>query len=341
MDFMQLHLLNRFQRGFPLVPHPFAAVARQLGTDEDWVLDTLAQFTAAGTVVRVGPVFAPNTVGASTLAALSVPAGHLDAVAARVSAHPSSRTTTPARTNGTCGSWRAPRTPESLDRALAEIRTAADSGPVLDLRLEEEYHIDLGFNLEGGTRRVSCAPFRPSSGRVALVAAGAAARGCARLRVAAGRASFCRDRPSHRHAGERGDPAAEELGGPGRDPALRRDRPSRVAGLPSNAMAVWDVPDAEVSERGTALARIAGVTLCYRRRRALPDWPYNLFCMVHGQTAEEVEAELRVAIDQCELGQVSRRRPADARALQAARPDPLACRGGHPCLRSRSTRPIA
>jgi hypothetical protein len=26
------------------------------------------------------------------------------------------------------------------------------------------------------------------------------------------------------------------------------------------------------------------VTLCYRRPRRRPDWPYNLFCMVHAKT---------------------------------------------------------
>lgn len=301
MDFMQLHLLNRFQRGFPLVPHPFAAVARQLGTDEDWVLDTLVQFSAAGTVVRVGPVFAPNTVGASTLAALSVPVSHLDAVAARVSAHPSV-THNYARAH----EWNlwfvvSAAEPESLDRALAEIRNAADSGPVLDLRLEEEYHIDLGFNLEGGTRRVSCAPFRLSSGRVALSPQ-------ERQLVDALAAGLPLVAPPFAEIGLRiGMPESEVILRLKNWVAQGTIRRFGVIvrhgslGFRSNAMAVWDVPDEEVSELGTALARIPGVTLCYRRRRALPSWPYNLFCMVHGQTAKEVEAELRVAIAQCEL----------------------------------------
>ena len=41
-------------------------------------------------------------------------------------------------------------------------------------------------------------------------------------------------------------------------------------------MAVWDVPDAEVAGIGAALAGEPAVTLCYRRERALPEWPYNL-----------------------------------------------------------------
>jgi len=301
VDFMQLHLLNRFQRGFPLVPHPFAAVARQLGADEDWVIDTLTQLTAAGTVVRVGPVFAPNTVGASTLAALSVPPGCLDAVAARVSAH-AAVTHNYARAHP----WNlwfvaSAADPASLERALVEIRAEADSGPVLDLRLEEEYHIDLGFNLEGGARRLSCAPFRPSPGPVALSPQD-------RRLVDALAGGLPLVAPPFAAIGRRvgmreSDVIARLKDWTARGVIRRCGVVVRhgLLGFRSNAMAVWDVPDAEVADRGNALARIHGVTLCYRRRRLLPSWPYNLFCMVHGQTTAEVESLLRIAIDRCEL----------------------------------------
>jgi len=57
-------------------------------------------------------------------------------------------------------------------------------------------------------------------------------------------------------------------------------------------MVVWDVPDAEVSAVGRRLAAEPAVTLCYRRPRRLPDWPYNLFCMIHGSRRAHVEARL-------------------------------------------------
>jgi DNA-binding Lrp family transcriptional regulator len=61
-------------------------------------------------------------------------------------------------------------------------------------------------------------------------------------------------------------------------------------GYCANAMTVWDVPDAIVSETGHRIAEIEGVTLCYRRPRVLPDWPYNLFAMVHGRDRQAVKA---------------------------------------------------
>ncbi len=61
-------------------------------------------------------------------------------------------------------------------------------------------------------------------------------------------------------------------------------------GITANGMAVWDVPDATVDEAGRRLAARPEVTHCYRRPRHPPDWPYNLYAMVHGRSRPEVEA---------------------------------------------------
>jgi DNA-binding Lrp family transcriptional regulator len=63
-------------------------------------------------------------------------------------------------------------------------------------------------------------------------------------------------------------------------------------GFQSNAMVVWDVPDERVSEIGQAIAKTKVVSLCYRRPRILPRWPYNLFCMIHGMDRETVLAQI-------------------------------------------------
>ena len=53
-------------------------------------------------------------------------------------------------------------------------------------------------------------------------------------------------------------------------------------GYSANAMSVWDVADEAVEELGRRVGALPFVTHCYRRPRRLPDWPYNLFAMVHG-----------------------------------------------------------
>ena len=77
-------LLDAFQRGFPLCERPWAEIARRLGVGEADVLATVARQLADGVLARVGAVFRPNVIGASTLAAIAVPPERLDAVAAIV-----------------------------------------------------------------------------------------------------------------------------------------------------------------------------------------------------------------------------------------------------------------
>jgi DNA-binding Lrp family transcriptional regulator len=59
-------------------------------------------------------------------------------------------------------------------------------------------------------------------------------------------------------------------------------------GYRANAMVVFDVADTDVDTIGKRLAGEEGVTLCYRRRRHADAWPYNLYCMVHGRSREQV-----------------------------------------------------
>lgn len=80
----------------------------------------------------------------------------------------------------------------------------------------------------------------------------------------------------------------------------------RELGYRANAMVVWDVPDAEVAELGRCLSHFEFVTLCYRRPRRLPQWRYNLFCMIHGQDRESVLEKYRLLIDRCGLEEIPR-----------------------------------
>lgn len=62
-------------------------------------------------------------------------------------------------------------------------------------------------------------------------------------------------------------------------------------GWTANGMTVWNVPDDKVDELGGRVGALPFVTHCYRRPRALPAWPYNLFAMVHGSSREECSAK--------------------------------------------------
>ncbi len=75
-------------------------------------------------------------------------------------------------------------------------------------------------------------------------------------------------------------------------------------GYRANGMSVWNIPDGQVSELGRRVGALEFVSHCYQRPRHPPDWRYNLFAMVHGQTRSEVE--LKVAQIAALLGPADR-----------------------------------
>lgn len=67
-------------------------------------------------------------------------------------------------------------------------------------------------------------------------------------------------------------------------------------GYRANAMTVFDIEDEAVGPTGEKLAALPYVTLCYRRPRRPPNWPYNLFCMIHGLDEDKVLQQVNDAV---------------------------------------------
>ncbi|MBI2873464.1 MAG: Lrp/AsnC family transcriptional regulator [Firmicutes bacterium] len=62
----------------------------------------------------------------------------------------------------------------------------------------------------------------------------------------------------------------------------------RQAGFSANAMTVWEVPPDRIEEAGMLLATFPQVSHCYERA-PFPDFPYNLYAMIHGKRREICE----------------------------------------------------
>lgn len=302
MKALELALLNDFQHGFPLDPEPYRKIAARLGVPEGIVLGTLERLVRRGAVSRVGAVFSPRRVGASTLAAMAVPETKLKAVAQSVSTHPGVNHNY-AREHR-YNLWFVATAPEenALEALLARIEAEAGY-PLLRLPLVEDYHIDLGFDLlyraqRGGrnlTRPADVIP-PPSLGPqdrtlIAALQEGLplASRPYAELGKRAGM-----EEPQVIAALERwlDSGVLRRLGVIVRHHEL---------GYTANAMVIWDVPDAEVAAVGRRVAEAGIVTLCYRRERALPHWPYNLYCMIHGKVRENVLSRVEALRVGCAL----------------------------------------
>ena len=148
-EFSQLEqrLLNEFQHGLPLTAEPFADIARQLGVYETTVLETLQRLQTEGVVSRVGAVFRPNRIGASTLAAIAAPETELEQVADIVSSFAEVNHNYEREHRFNLWFVVVAEDEQRLQRVLQEIENSCGY-TVLDLPLLNEHFIDLGFDLK-------------------------------------------------------------------------------------------------------------------------------------------------------------------------------------------------
>ncbi|NMM28753.1 MAG: Lrp/AsnC family transcriptional regulator [Glaciimonas sp.] len=312
MEALEFKLLNDFQRDFPLVAQPFAALAKRLEVDEATVIEVLDSMHQRGLISRVGAVFRPNVVGASALAALAVSAERLEAVALQVNAFAEINHNYEREHRFNLWFVATAASVEHLHGLLHKIEAVCESGPVLTLPLLEQFHIDLGFDLgsvcssdSAITRSQIFQQNKQAPAEVAaitlsqneqafmavlqrglpLVARPFAQLGCAESDALATLARWCRDGVIKRFG-----------------VVVRHHE----LGFTANAMVVWDVPDALVLAVGRRIAESGRVSLCYRRPRCLPHWPYNLFCMIHGKDRREVERSIADLTQICGLDEYPR-----------------------------------
>ncbi|MCU7800155.1 MAG: Lrp/AsnC family transcriptional regulator [gamma proteobacterium symbiont of Lucinoma myriamae] len=148
---LEKQLLNDYQQGMPLVSEPYSEIARELNqkgfsVSENDIINSLSSLKERGMVSRVGPVFKPQKVGGSTLAAIAVPDERMEEVAQIVN-HFSQVNHNYKREHHlnlwfvvTAGSQ------EEVEQVLKDIEQQTGLS-VMNLPMEQDYHIDLGFPL--------------------------------------------------------------------------------------------------------------------------------------------------------------------------------------------------
>jgi DNA-binding Lrp family transcriptional regulator len=298
-------LLDEWQRGFPLVSRPFAVIAEHLGVTERDVIERLKALIGNGAISRIGGVVRPNTLGASTLAALAAPEDQIDAIAELLAAEPGINHV--YLREGAVNLWFVVTGPDRgyVDATLHRL-AGGTRCEILDLRLERPYHIDLGFALQergdeerdrlSETKACKLAPvFVPLAGDRELL-----------QRLTNGLPIVAE--PFHEIAAELQCSEAaviqrlETLTAAGVVPRIGVIVRHRALGWRANAMVVWDIDTEDIERAGTALAKLRGINLCYRRTRYAEAWPYNLYCMVHAKTREEALKILEAASREAGLG---------------------------------------
>lgn len=280
-----LDLLNPWQRNFPLEPEPYAKVASTLGVTTNQILSRLTELQHQGSFSRIGGVFDANAGGAALLAAMAVPEHRLDEVATLVSSHPGVNHNYERENHFNLWFVMTASCEPSLEAAMKELEEATGL-PALRLRLVRPFRIDLGFDL-----RQPVAPCMPTTARSSpALPVSDLDRPLAAL-VEEGLPLV--DRPYDAWAVTLNRSTQDILSTLGmwlKTGMLRRWGVivrHHEFGFDANAMSVFSVPPEQIEVCGALLACQPGVTLAYQREPAR-DWPYNLYCMVHGKDRQVV-----------------------------------------------------
>ncbi|NOQ89690.1 MAG: Lrp/AsnC family transcriptional regulator [Gammaproteobacteria bacterium] len=144
---LEQHLLNDFQRDLSLSATPFADIAAQLNVSEDEVMQATQSLQERGVISRVGPVFRPNRIGVSTLAAMAIPEDKIECIARIVSAFPEVNHNYQREHEFNLWFVVTASSAEHLDIVLFEIEQHTEY-PLMSLPMMEDYFIDLGFKLK-------------------------------------------------------------------------------------------------------------------------------------------------------------------------------------------------
>jgi DNA-binding Lrp family transcriptional regulator len=297
-------LLAAVQVQVPLVPRPFAQIAQDLGVAESLVIERLqALRTGPHAVIRqIGAIFDSGALGyQSTLVAAKVAEDRLEAAAAAVSQHPG--VSHNYRRDHEYNLWYTLAVPpdsrlglEATSQILHQRSGAIVTRLMPTLKM---YKIGVKLDLHNG-------PFDPSPSPRTVAPVGRASAGQINpltqrekefIRV------LQRDLPAAQHpfdawASEIGVGVDELLTAAEQFRARRLMRRysavlrHRELGFDANAMGVWIVPPEHQDAFGATAAGFPQVSHCYLRP-SYPDWPYNLYTMIHARQQTEGAAILK------------------------------------------------
>lgn len=310
-------LLDELQKDFPISPRPFAVLGERLDLEEREVVARVAAWRKTGIIRRLGPVFEPRRLGyKGVLCAANVSTARLEQVAAVINQEPGvthnylREARWPAKGGAAVPGTRVfnlwftltAASDQELERALGAMRSATGLGAdeLVVLPSIRIFKIKVEFPVGSDFERPASEQVEYGSGEPDEDDGGRSEPGPVQL--------------------ERNDwdlieglqdelPAtprpfaslAERLGLSEDEICARIDRLKTAhvirrfgatlkhfaVGYKANAMVVWRVAPEMVEKTGRLMAGFRAVSHCYERA-VVPRWPYNLYTMVHGMSADDV-----------------------------------------------------
>lgn len=301
LDTVERILLNTVQTAFPVTSHPYQTLGELAGVSEEEAWQRISQLRQDGIIRRLGGVFDSHRLGYhSTLCAGKVPEAKISEVADYL--------------NGILGvthNYLRPHqyniwftviasTKAEVEKILNKVRQIAGSDEVYSLPAIRLFKISVDFNFKEDdsadddsetTKASPKAPGAWESGEAETIEI--TERDKALIRLLQGDLPYSlMPFAELAKALQWTEDEVLDL----TQSMLERGLIRRFgvvlrhqkAGFTANAMGVWPVPEDQAEEIGAKMAEFREVSHCYQRP-TLPDWPYTLFTMIHGRSAEDCQ----------------------------------------------------
>jgi siroheme decarboxylase len=290
-------LLNVMQGRFGIEPHPYAAVARELGREEADVIARIRELLDKRIIRQVTPIYDTRALGyESMLVAARVDPDNPWRPAKIVNAHPG--VSHNYLRNHDFNMWFTlavePDSQLGLDGTLEVLQRETGAESMRMLPTIKLFKIRMDLEMEHGTEELAKAAQEVVPAPVDAVAYDELDQ--AVIRATQGDLPVVPEpyAPAASELGMTQEALVEHLLGMQERGILRRVAAilfHRRAGFSANGMGVWRVPDERIAQIGPRMASFRGISHCYQRP-TYKDWPYSVFTMAHGRSKEECDAIL-------------------------------------------------
>lgn len=288
---MKDEILSRIQKKFPLVERPFKVIADELGMSEDEVLGILQEQKKANIIRQTSAIFDTKRLGyVSSLVAFKIPADKISDAVKIINSHPGISHN--YERNHDFNIWFtlavAPNSKLGLEKTVEALAKATYAEDYIMLPTLKLFKINVKLNTTGKDEKKEEVK-KVKHTEIELTPLHHAIIRAAQYDIDMIEEPFKAIIEELDIDYDTFFKILDELQEAGVMRRFASILNHRKAGFSANAMVVWDVDEEKGEVVGEKAAAFSAVSHCYLRPK-YPNWPYNLFTMVHGKNEEETNS---------------------------------------------------
>ena len=287
---MENELLFEMQNAFPMIERPFKAVAEKLNSTEEEVLSLVQKLKDDKIIRQTSAIFDTKRLGyKSSLVAFKVSEDKIDQAAEIINAHPG--VSHNYLRNHDYNIWFtmavAPDSKLGLEKTIEILKERTGADDAIILPTLKMFKISVKMDTTGKrakkekVKKLAHKEIELTPQHIAVIKE-------LQKDIEVTQEPFKKAREKLGLSYDEFFTIANELKESGVMRRFATILNHRKAGFGANAMSVWAVPEEKGEEIGREMAEFSAVSHCYLRP-SYPNWPYNLFAMVHAKTQEECD----------------------------------------------------